>query len=169
MSSFNNATNVSHHLAAAAVVARNLQQHQQSNMAQNNFKGHPLLPFHPHANPIGLKPSSIPDSLPPSPSPPSQIPYSGPPPASLPIAPQTIFDPHGGNDNRSLLTAQQQPKLSTPTTPFQPGIVSPASTSIVPDHANTSTNSDGAEAAASMAAAFPPGIPAFLQHIIHGK
>lgn len=154
MSSFNNATNVSHQLAAAAVVARNLQQ-QQANMSPNNFKGHSLLPFHTHANRIGLKQNS----LPPSPSPP-QIAHSNA--ASIPITPQSLFENHC-NDNLSLLTAQQQ-KLSS--TPFQPNII-PATS--IGEPTNTPTESEGAAAVASMAAAFSPGIPAFLQHIIHGE
>jgi len=155
MSSFNNATNVSHQIAAA-VVARNLQQQQQqANIASNSFKSHSLLPFQ---NRIGSKPNSV-GSLPSSPSPP-QIPPSAP---ALPITPQSLFENHC-NDNLSLLTAQQ--KLSSPA--FQPSVINTAAS--IGETTTGPVDPEGATTAANMAAAaFTPGIPAFLQHIIHGK
>ena len=155
MSSFNNATNVSHQIAAA-VVARNLQQQQQqATMSSSNFKGHSLLPFQ---NRICSKPNSV-GSLPSSPSPP-QIPPSTP---ALPVAQHSLFENHC-SENLSLLTAQQ--KLSSPS--FQSGHMNP--TSSMGESTTGPVEPEGAATAASMAAAaFTPGIPAFLQHIIHGK
>ena len=164
MSSFNNATNYSHQLAAAAVVARNLQQQQQVKLSPNNFKGHSLLPFQ---SPISSsKPNSV-GSLPSSPSPP---PTQIVPPTTMPafpITPQSFLGSHC-SDNLSLLSAQQ--KLSSiPPQSSSSDIINPSTS--IGDHPNGQVDSDGAATAASMAAAaaFSPGIPAFLQHIIHGK
>ena len=164
MSSFNNATNYSHQLAAAAVVARNIQQQQQAKLSPNNFKSNSLLPFQSQVS--ASKPNSV-GSLPSSPSPPPTqiLPPSTVP--AFPITPQSFLGNHC-NDNLSLLSAQQ--KLSTiPLQSSSADIINPP-TSIV-EQTNGPVDSDGAATAASMAAAaaFSPGIPAFLQHIIHGK
>ena len=161
MSSFNNATNVSH-LAAAAVVARNLQQQQQATFSSNSFKSNSLLPFQTRTN--SSKPNSV-GSLPSSPSPPpTQITTPSAVPA-FPINPQSFLENHC-NDGLSLFSAQQ--KLSS--IPLQSSSAINPSTSIG-EVTNGQVESDGAATAASMAAAtFSPGIPAFLQqYIFHGK
>ena len=160
MNSFNNASTVSHQLAAA-VVARNLQQQQQASLSSNNFTNNSLLPFQTRIS--ASKPSSV-GSLPSSPSPPpTQITSPSTVPA-FPITPQSFLENHC-TENLSFLSAQQ--KLST--VPIQsPSGISPSTSK--GDSANGQVDSNAAATAANVAAAaFSPSIPAFLQHIIHGK
>ena len=172
MSSFNNANNVSHQLAAAAVIARNIQHHQQqqANLSSDQFKSHPsLVPLPSH---IGSKPNSV-GSLASTPSPPLQptstIHYPSAPPTTLPTTRHSLFESRC-NDNLSLLTAHRQ-RLSSPS--FQSGIGN-SSMATITESSNATLESDEASAsaaAASMAAAaaFPPAIPAYLQHILYGR
>ena len=171
MSSFNNANNVSHQLAAAAVIARNIQHHQQqqANLSSDQFKSHPsLVPLPSH---IGSKPNSV-GSLASTPSPPLQptstIHYPSAPPTTLPATRHSLFESRC-NDNLSLLTAHRQ-RLSSPS--FQSGIGN-SSMATITESSNATLESDeaSASAAATMAAAaaFPPAIPAYLQHILHGR
>ena len=171
MSSFNNANNVSHQLAAAAVIARNIQHHQQqqANLSSDQFKSHPsLVPLPSH---IGSKPNSV-GSLASTPSPPPQpnstMHYLSAPPTTLPATRHSLFESRC-NDNLSLLTAHRQ-RLSSPS--FQSGIGN-SSMATITESSNATLESDeaSASAAATMAAAaaFPPAIPAYLQHILHGR